>query len=465
MSQVTDPIILDSTGQLILTKLQAIAHALGGVSLYTQSEWDALSTAEKQSHGLVAIQRNNSGYQQGILVNGADYQDFSIKQSGVARNSTTFTVTDGGLYILYVIALNSEASSYQLNINVTQNTSNILTGETLEYVGYSSSGTNRRNHRLMVFELNANANDSIDISLSNYSNYTMFAYALCQSAHTILNKSLTSVDSACSGSNNISCAMLYGVFNGSAHTGTINGELYTADITFTTANPGNSYCSGYIFWLRTPTQFSSLLINSITSNICAEALCECFTPGDRSWGHLTTVGAESMEIQEDSSVHFNGNTMSAFYDLGDSNQKVTVYMVFKSLTSDSFTRLISNVYSNNSGNSPGFYRNGTNIYYTYYSGDTNTGVSAIDGYHCIACSHDRNPNTSTFFVDGVKKGTLSPSNIGRYVEFSATLKAGQSQYYYGGNYNIKYMAVVKGAESESTIIANMQNIMAHYGIN
>lgn len=50
----------------------------GGVTLLTQAQWDALTTAQKQAYGLVAIQRANSGYERGILVNGADYLPIGV---------------------------------------------------------------------------------------------------------------------------------------------------------------------------------------------------------------------------------------------------------------------------------------------------------------------------------------------------------------------------------------------------
>lgn len=56
---------------------QAILDIPGGggeVELLTQSQWDTLSTAEKQAKGLVAIEQAVSGYNRGILVNGADFQ-------------------------------------------------------------------------------------------------------------------------------------------------------------------------------------------------------------------------------------------------------------------------------------------------------------------------------------------------------------------------------------------------------
>lgn len=207
---------------------------------------------------------------------------------------------------------------------------------------------------------------------------------------------------------------------------------------------------------------ATLLTASAVSSILAEAMCEYYEVGIATWGNLSIVGSSLMEIEADGSVHFNGDEMSAYYDLGAANTPVTNYMVFKSLSSSNTSRLISNVYFNNGGNAPGLYRNGTNIYYTYYGGDNNTGVSAVDGFHCIAVSNDRGGQASKFYVDAVKKGTLTPNNVGRYSEFSTTLQMDGEKY--GGNYDIKYMAVVSGAEPEATVIANMQSIMAHYGI-
>jgi hypothetical protein len=44
-----------------------------GAEIITRSAWDAMTTAQKQAKGLVAIQNSVSGYNRGVLVNGADY--------------------------------------------------------------------------------------------------------------------------------------------------------------------------------------------------------------------------------------------------------------------------------------------------------------------------------------------------------------------------------------------------------
>lgn len=109
MSQVTDPVMLDTTGQDIVSKLQDVIAAINGgsidpltvtqngtytpsgatlgygpvtvnvqggggdVPLLTRAQWDALSTAQKQAYGLLAIQDADSGFTRGELVYGADY--------------------------------------------------------------------------------------------------------------------------------------------------------------------------------------------------------------------------------------------------------------------------------------------------------------------------------------------------------------------------------------------------------
>ena len=50
----------------------------GDIPLLTQAQWSALTTAEKQSYGLVAIQQSNSGFNRGKLVYGADYEPVGV---------------------------------------------------------------------------------------------------------------------------------------------------------------------------------------------------------------------------------------------------------------------------------------------------------------------------------------------------------------------------------------------------
>lgn len=70
----------------------------GGVDLLTETEWNALTTAQKQAYGLVAIQQASSGYERGILVNGADYvEPFALFQNGTAACPLIFAGRGGSV--------------------------------------------------------------------------------------------------------------------------------------------------------------------------------------------------------------------------------------------------------------------------------------------------------------------------------------------------------------------------------
>lgn len=49
-----------------------------GAEIITRSDWNALTTAQKQAKGLVAIQDASTGYERGVLVNGADYVPIGV---------------------------------------------------------------------------------------------------------------------------------------------------------------------------------------------------------------------------------------------------------------------------------------------------------------------------------------------------------------------------------------------------
>lgn len=223
----------------------------GGVEFLARSEWNALSTAQKQAKGLVVIQDNLTGFERGVFVNGADYIAANIMQSGSGTDSATFTVNASGTYQLLVLALNSEASTYSLDISVTKNGTSV-SGDTLGTNSYQVSGSNRRNYRLNVYDLSCSANDEISINVSNRNNYSRLIYALCDTNIAELKQAVTNADGLASGSYSSEAVVLYGTINGSSvgATQTVNMELANANMIVTTEHPGTSYKSAYIFWLQ-----------------------------------------------------------------------------------------------------------------------------------------------------------------------------------------------------------------------
>ena len=219
----------------------------GDVPLLTRAQWDALSIAQKQAYGLVAIQDANSGFDRGELVYGADYADFEVLQSGRGATSATFTAQYAGNLKLLVIALNSEASTKELTVTAFNGAAE-LSGASIGYNAYSSSGSNRRNYRVMLFDAPVVSGDEIAISLANYSNYTGLVWALVTMAQSTLYKALSTPDSDTTGTSDASGVVFYGTFV-SNNSGTINGAEYTAGTSISTGYPGSSYASSYIFWL------------------------------------------------------------------------------------------------------------------------------------------------------------------------------------------------------------------------
>ena len=219
----------------------------GGVPLLTRAAWDALSTEQKQSYGLVAVQDLNSGFDRGYLYYGEDYRYFRVVESGSMTNTGgTVTVSDEGFGKLLVIAINSEASTFSLDLSATLNSVS-LTGETIQTNDYASTGYNRRNYRISLFDIDCSAGDTLEIVCSNYSNYTRVIWAIVESGCWAINKSLTTPDYATNGDNNVDGMVVYGT-SSSKNAGTITVSSYTAGVRISTGNPGTSYTSSYIFW-------------------------------------------------------------------------------------------------------------------------------------------------------------------------------------------------------------------------
>lgn len=169
-----------------------------------------------------------------------------VYKTGSGRTSASASIDAASTYQLLVIALNSEASTYSLNISAQLN-GVTLAGEQVAYTSYQSSGTNRRNSRVMRFELEAAAGDQLAITVTSANSHTSLVYMLYAVSYTTFSKMLSSVDAVCSGSNTEGGMVVYGTFNNN-NGGTINAEVYIANTPITTANPGSSYTSAYILW-------------------------------------------------------------------------------------------------------------------------------------------------------------------------------------------------------------------------
>ena len=170
---------------------------------------------------------------------------------GKPGRTSTINILDSGSYKLFVSAINSEASTFDLNINVELN--NVaVTGTLLHYNAYNSSTSadNRRNNRLMVYDINGSNGDTVEIDVANVGQHTVFVYALISTDGLIgtVGKVLSKADSNTTGTYSQNAIVIYGITNNNVD-GTINVEKYVAENTITTASPITSYGSSYIYWI------------------------------------------------------------------------------------------------------------------------------------------------------------------------------------------------------------------------
>ena len=146
----------------------------GGVQVIARSDWEALTTAQKQAYGLVAIQDADSGFDRGELVCGADYVPTpvieyfaSVKVNSV--NEHTYTFAASGIYQVLVVCVSGDTNSktgFEFKYNGTTETGNY---------SYPSTNNNVRMN-LWTFEFTAAVGDMF--SVKNTSTYGNAGYHL-----------------------------------------------------------------------------------------------------------------------------------------------------------------------------------------------------------------------------------------------------------------------------------------------
>lgn len=202
----------------------------------------------------------------------------------------------------------------------------------------------------------------------------------------------------------------------------------------------------------------TLLTASAPANILAEALCENFMTGVSAWDNFVLVRPVALNV--DGSVDLGiGNC--AYYNLSESNTQCTVYAVMKQTKTVGYNATaLSVAYALSAGNTPNFFApSGTyNLYTSLYGSDTATGYSLND-YVMLVMRVGANKSI-TYFVNDLYTGTKTANNSGQTVVFGAALADLTNDLPSAA----KYLAVVGEAETNEVISANMQNIMAHYGI-
>lgn len=184
------------------TNNEIIVNVTPPCELMSRTDWNTLTTAQKQAKGLVAIQDADSGYLRGQLVNGADYHDTLLmystyanileddKASGHESGTSTWggltlsgnmdndadgaIITDGKIVSFDLSGANTPITIYAL----MKRHGNTESGNrTMIGVPYAMSGYNLPNifcNGSTVYTSVYGSDDSISgISSTNYALYTM----------------------------------------------------------------------------------------------------------------------------------------------------------------------------------------------------------------------------------------------------------------------------------------------------
>ena len=144
------------------------------VELITRSDWDNLTTEQKQAKGLVGIQDYSTGYTRGVLVNGADYMPTPMLIYAGSKNcnsleTITYTVQTSGKYQIIACQLMSNAPNLIVKLNGTVLTTNHVYPSEYNNIGLG----------IYSCEVNCNANDIVTLeNTATYSSTGMQLFVL-----------------------------------------------------------------------------------------------------------------------------------------------------------------------------------------------------------------------------------------------------------------------------------------------
>lgn len=120
--------IADTEARGQLEELSDYVNSIFAVELITRADWEALTTAQKQAKGLVAIQDLSSGYARGELINGADYPPmpcivYAGTKNGRSTGDLYYDCTAGGQYqIIGVRKCANQLQDITIRVNDTVQT-------------------------------------------------------------------------------------------------------------------------------------------------------------------------------------------------------------------------------------------------------------------------------------------------------------------------------------------------------
>lgn len=202
-------------------------------------------------------------------------------------------------------------------------------------------------------------------------------------------------------------------------------------------------------------EVESLLTNSSSTSILTEGIMENWDEST-SWNNLFIAQGSILQDDYIRLGRMPSNSPYVSYDLGEENHSCTIYgLVRQHIVESGNITLMHTTYSNSGGNAPNFFSKDGTLYTSVYAGDKSTGLSA-SVWHLLTMVINVEDKKVTHYVDGVSYGDTQFNNSGRYIYFSHGVTPAYE--------DIRYVGIVDGIESESTVIANQNNIMNYFNM-
>lgn len=154
----------------------------GGTPTISRADWNALTTAQKQAYGLVGIIDYTTGFNRGVLVNGADFSTIIPAEMGPiyswnASNNSTHSYTFSGTtlannnteYCMAIMSQNGGSPSWTSSLGTLREGSTGNGSYAVTYGSYSngasastySTGDNWNNSEIVCFEFSADVSPEV----------------------------------------------------------------------------------------------------------------------------------------------------------------------------------------------------------------------------------------------------------------------------------------------------------------
>lgn len=204
-------------------------------------------------------------------------------------------------------------------------------------------------------------------------------------------------------------------------------------------------------------------------NIIGDASIDNFDATSHSWGGFTlsktlTANADGIGVDifgRPDASQGHPDVEFVYCDLGDVNTDFTAYLVCRYSTDFAYSAIIGASYQESAGNCAYIIEAGMNNVEGVCGGSSVVGSAHTANTYIVLAIRNDNKNIS-FFKNGVKGIDRMAYNVGRYVTLTTPYPNGTN---YCTQITTAFAGVVAEAESDSTVLNNIDSLMNKFNIS